>query len=247
MISSLIFIILSTFLVSLLSFAGLFTLSLKENILNKFIFSFVSLSIGALIGDAFLHLLPEATEKINNESVYLFVIIGFFMFFIIEKVIHWRHCHQEHCSVHTFAHMNLIGDGIHNFIDGLIIAGSYIVNPGVGAASTIAVFLHEIPQEIGDFGVLIYGGMSRKKALFYNFFSAVTAVFGGIFGFYLLSFSNAISGFLLAIAAGGFLYIAASDLLPEVRKENNTKKIIINFTIIILGVLIMYLLKLIDN
>lgn len=236
-------IILSTFLVSLVSFIGVFTLSLKKEILGKTLFFLVSLSVGGLMGGAFLHLLPEAIEKFGNSRIFLYVLVGFFLFFIIEKVIHWRHCHEDHCPIHTFAYMSLIGDGVHNFIDGLIIATGFAVNPSLGVASTVAICLHEIPQEIGDFGVLVYGGISKKKALFLNFLTAVTAVLGGIIGFYLLSFTENISGFLLAFAAGGFLYIAASDLIPEIRKETDIKKSFFNFSIILLGILSMYFLK----
>lgn len=236
-------IILSTFLVSLISFIGVFTLSLNEKNLKKILFCSVALSVGGLMGGAFLHLLPEAVEKFGDSQVFLYVLFGFFLFFIIEKVIHWRHCHEDHCPVHTFAYMSLIGDGIHNFIDGLIIATGFAVNPSVGIASTVAIFLHEIPQEIGDFGVLVYGGISKKRALLLNFLTAVTAVLGGIVGFYLLSFTEDISGFLLAFAAGGFLYIAASDLIPEIRKETDIKKSLLNFGIIFLGILSMYFLK----
>ena len=236
-------IILSTFLVSLLSFIGVFTLSLSEKILEKILFYLVALSIGGLMGGAFLHLLPEASEKFGNSNVFLYALAGFFLFLIIEKIIHWRHCHEGHCPVHTFAYMNLIGDGIHNFIDGLIMAAAFISSPGLGVASTIAIFLHEIPQEIGDFGVLVYGGIKKKRALLYNFLTAVTAVFGGIFGYYFLSATDAASKFLLAFAAGGFLYIAASDLIREIRKENNVKKSVLNFIFIFLGLLAMYLVK----
>jgi zinc and cadmium transporter len=198
------------------------------------------------MGGAFLHLLPEAAENLDNENVFLYTLAGFFLFLLIEKTIHWRHCHKEHCEIHTFAYMNLIGDSIHNFIDGLIMAAAFIASPGLGVASTIAIILHEIPQEIGDFGVLIYGGIKKKKALLYNFLTAVTAVFGGICGYYLLSFTEAVSVFLLPVAAGGFLYIAASDLIPEIRKENDVKKSALNFSIILLGILAMYALKFLE-
>lgn len=236
-------IILATFLVSLLSFAGVFTLSMKENLLDKIIFYLVALSVGGLMGGAFIHLLPEAIESYKGENALLIALVGFFIFFIIEKTIHWRHCHKGHCEKHTFAHMNLIGDSIHNFLDGLIIAASFIVSPAIGITSTIAIAMHEIPQELGDFGVLIYSGMTRKKALILNFITALTAVIGGIFGFYLSSNIDSISPILLLLASGGFIYIAATDLIPEIRKETNTKKSIINFLIIILGIFIMYLLK----
>jgi len=230
-------------LVSLASFIGVFTLSLSKEILNKAVFYLVALSVGGLMGGAFLHLLPEASQKLSAENVFLYTLGGFFLFLIIEKIIHWRHCHKGDCSIHTFAYMNLVGDGVHNFIDGLIMAAAFITSPGVGIASTIAIFLHEIPQEIGDFGVLIYGGLSRKKALFFNFLTALTAVIGGVFGYYLLSFTEMASVFLLPVAAGGFLYIAASDLIPEIRKENDVKKSVLNFVIIFLGILAMYFLK----
>ncbi|MBU4204978.1 ZIP family metal transporter [Patescibacteria group bacterium] len=241
--ATLLWILISTFLVSLVSFIGIFTISLKEKILEKALFFLVSLSIGGLMGGAFLHLLPEDIEKFGNGDIFLYTLTGFFLFLIIEKIIHWRHCHESHCPIHAFAYMNLIGDGIHNFIDGLIMAAGFIASPGLGIASTIAIFLHEIPQEIGDFGVLVYGGFSRKKALIFNFLTALTAILGGVIGFYLLSFTEIASKFLLAFAAGGFLYIAASDLIPEIRKEMRIKKFFINFGIIFLGILIMYSLK----
>lgn len=195
------------------------------------------------MGGAFLHLLPEASEKVNGENIFLFTLIGFFLFLIIEKIIHWRHCHKDVCPIHTFVYMNLMGDAIHNFIDGIIIAASFIFNPSVGFASTVAIFLHEIPQEIGDFGVLVYGGIDKRRALFLNFLTAITSVVGGVLGFYFLGAVQNISQYLLSIAAGGFIYIAATDLIPEIRKENDPKKSIINFGIIFLGIMLMYILK----
>jgi len=157
---------------------------MKENLLNKILTYLISLSIGGLMGGAFLHLVPEAVEKFENGYAFLAILAGFFLFLIVEKIIHWRHCHDGHCSVHTFAYMNLIGDSIHNFIDGLIIAGTFLINAGLGITSAIAIILHEIPQEIGDFGVLIYGGMKKKRALMMNFLTALFSVAGGIIGFY---------------------------------------------------------------
>jgi len=165
------------------------------------------------------------------------------LFFLVEKILHWRHCHEEKCPVHTFAYMNLLGDAVHNFIDGLVIAASFTVNIPLGIATTFAIILHEIPQEIGDFGVLIYGGMKKTKAVFLNFLTAVLAIGGGIFGYYLSIYVQNITLFLLPFAAGGFLYIAASDLIPEIRKEMDIKKSLINFGVIFLGLLAMYLLK----
>ena len=178
------YIILATVVVSFLSFVGIFTLSLKAKMLNKILLILVGLSAGTLMGGAFLHLLPEATEDNTGLDVFVYVLVGFIIFFIIEKVLHWRHCHKGECEIHTFTYMNLIGDSIHNFIDGLIMAASFVVSIPLGITTTIAISSHEIPQEIGDFGVLIYGGFSKKKALLLNFLVALTAVLGGLIGYF---------------------------------------------------------------
>ena len=176
-------ILLSTFLVSLISFIGVFTLSLKEKFLNKILLILVSFAAGALIGGAFFHLLPEALEISFDLNIFVYLVVGIFVFFILERVLHWRHCHKGKCDVHPFTYLNLVGDGVHNFIDGLIIAASFLTNISLGIITTIAVIFHEIPQEIGDFGILVYGGFSRTKALFFNFLSALTAILGALVGF----------------------------------------------------------------
>jgi len=242
----LLYIVLSTLLVSLLSLIGAVALALRENILKKIIFYLVSLSIGGLMGGAFLHLLPEAIEEAGVTMPLVLVLLGFFLFFILEKIIHWRHCHKDNCPVHTFAYMNLLGDAVHNFLDGLIIAASFSVNVGLGITSTIAIILHEIPQELGDFGVLVFGGISKGRALLYNFLTAIMAMAGGILGFFLLVQMESVSVYLLGLATGGFLYIAASDLLPEIKKETNVTKSIFNFVIIFLGIFLMYLLTFLE-
>lgn len=240
---TLIWIIVSTVLISLISFVGILTLLIREKIFEKILFWLVALSAGALMGGAFLHLIPETLEKTGDSNIFLYVLGGFAIFFFIEKILHWRHCHKENCSVHTFAHMNLIGEAVHNFIDGLIIAASFIVNVPLGITTSIAVALHEIPQEFGDFGVLIYGGFSKSKALLLNFFVALTAILGGIFAYYLSSYIDYSIILLLPIAAGGFIYIAASDLIPEIRKEKSLIKSITTFSIFLLGILLMFLIK----
>jgi zinc and cadmium transporter len=231
---------ISTFFISLISFIGIFTLALKDKLLDKIVLLLVSLSAGALMGGAFLHLLPESVELSEGLDVFLFVLVGFALFFLIEKVLHWRHCDKGECKVHTFTYMNLIGDSIHNFIDGLIMATSFVISIPLGMTTTMAIALHEIPQEIGDFGVLIYGGFTKKKALVLNFLTALTAVFGGLIGFFISNKVENVKLFILPFAAGGFLYIAASDLIPEIRKETSLKKSMIYFGIFILGIFIMY-------
>ena len=162
--SQLIYIVLTTFAIALIAFIGVFALAMKEQLLNKILIILVSLSAGALMGGAFLHLLPESVEKSGRTDIFIFVLVGFVLFFVIEKLLHWRHCHKGKCDVHTFHYMNLIGDSVHNFIDGLIIAASFIISTPLGFTTTIAIAAHEIPQEIGDSGVLIYGGGSKKES-----------------------------------------------------------------------------------
>lgn len=239
----LVYILFATFIVSLISFVGVVSLALNDKVLNRILLILIGLSAGALMGGAFLHLLPEAVEQTTGLDVYLLVLVGFILFFLIEKVLHWRHCHKGHCDVHTFHYMNLVGDSIHNFIDGLIMAASYVVSLPLGITTTIAIATHEIPQEIGDFGVLLYGGFSKKKAIVLNFVVALTAVFGGIVGFFISSFVENIVIYILPFAAGGFIYIAATDLVPEIRKELDMRKYMATLVVFICGILIMYFTK----
>jgi zinc and cadmium transporter len=211
--------------------------------LNEILIILVSLSAGALMGGAFLHLLPESIEKSGNADILFFVLVGFVLFFVIEKVLHWRHCHKGKCDVHTFHYMNLIGDSVHNFIDGLIISASFIVSIPLGLTTTIAIAAHEIPQEIGDFGVLIYGGFKKKKAIVLNFIVALTVVAGGIIGYFISKSIEQVAVYLLPFAAGGFIYIAATDLVPEIKKELDFKKFMATIFVFICGILIMWLVK----
>jgi zinc and cadmium transporter len=184
----------------------------------------IGFASGSLIGGAFIHLLPEAIEEAGQVTFY-YVVVGIIFFFVMEKFLYWRHCHEGKCPVHVFAYLNLVGDGIHNFIDGMIIAASFILSYDLGFTTTLAVIFHEIPQEIGDFGVLLYGGFGKRKALVYNFVSALTAVAGSLVTYYLASYIQGVEKFLVPFAAGGFIYIAATDLMPELHKRNHTKEI----------------------
>ncbi|UCF50647.1 MAG: ZIP family metal transporter [Thermoplasmatales archaeon] len=237
------YIILSTFLIAFIAFIGIFTLSLKDKVLNKILLILVSLSAGALIGSAFIHLLPESIEKSGDTNPFIYVLIGFILFFVIEKVLHWRHCHEGKCDVHTFHYMNLIGDSIHNFIDGLIIAAGFIISIPLGLTTAIAIAAHEIPQEIGDFGVLVYGGFNKKKALVLNFIVALAIVMGGVVGYFVSQNLDQAVVFLIPFAAGGFIYIAATDLIPEIKKEINIYKSMATMLVFICGILIMWLIK----
>lgn len=245
--ANILYIFGSVLIVSLISLIGIFSFSIKSKKLEKILLFFVSFSVGALFGDAFIHLLPEAFK--NSQSNFLvgvYVISGILFSFIIEKFIHWRHCHvptsQHH--MHPLAYMNLVGDSVHNFIDGLVIAVSFFVSIPVGTATTLAIILHEIPQEMGDFGVLIYAGFTKKKALLFNFLTALVAVLGAFVGVLLGGVQTALS-FLIPFAAGNFIYIAGSDLIPELHKELDAKRSAIQFFSIVLGIAVMIALLLI--
>ncbi|MFA5095666.1 MAG: ZIP family metal transporter [Candidatus Paceibacterota bacterium] len=236
---------LSVIAVSLLSFVGALSLALNPKRLKKITMFFVSLSAGTLLGDSFFHLLPEATAKSDGLLLWLMVITGMIIFFILEKIICWRHCHiptsAEH--PHHLGLMNLIGDGLHNLIDGIIIAGSFLLNPALGIATTVAVVAHEIPQEIGDFGVLIHAGYSRKKALFLNFFSALMAIFGAFISLLIGQQMENFSTFIVPFTAGGFIYIATADLIPELKKESRPWQSLNQLLSILTGLGIMLILK----
>lgn len=236
------YVLVSVLVVSLISFIGIFTFSLKVEKLRKILIYFVAFSAGALFAGAFLHLIPEVVEKTGfNLRIPLFILLGIILFFIIEKIVCWNHCHIPITKghVHSFAIMNLVGDVFHNFLDGLIIAASYLVSIPLGITTTLAVVLHEIPQEISDFGILLHGGFSKKKALLINFATALTAVLGAVIGLLLSGFINGVEFILVPIAAGGFIYIAGSDLIPELHKEFQLKKSIWQLIVFILGILVM--------
>ncbi len=238
-------IILATFLITLAVWVAIFFLFLKKELLNKITLFLVALSAGAMMGGAFLHLLPEASEYVESEILFAIPLLSFILFFILEKVFHWRHCHNGNCKVHSFGYINLLGDSIHNFIDGLVIAGAFLVDIRLGVVTTIAIALHEIPQEIGDFGVLIYAGFKKKVALVLNYIVAFTVVFGGVAGYFLSTFFANIVPYLLSFAAGGFIYIAASDLVPEIKREEKLIKSIVSLFVFLFGILLMYILKII--
>lgn len=239
----------SVFLVSIISLAGVLTLAFSESRMNKLLTFFVSFAVGALFGDVFIHILPEAFQKADTSLTISFGIIGgILIFFILEKFIYWRHCHSGVCLLHNHpvVWLNLVGDAVHNFIDGIIIGASYSVNIGIGMATTLAVILHEIPQEIGDFAILVNGGFSRARAMAANFLCSLVSVAGAVAA--LLAGSNIqhFSDYALPLTAGGFIYLAGSDLIPELHREVRFSRSVLQLLSIILGVLIMALLLLID-
>ena len=237
--------IVSVLGISLVSLIGVFGLSLRDKFLKSSLFALVSLAVGALLGDAFIHLIPHAFEDSTNPlSVSLAIVGGILAFFIIEKVLHWHH----HLGIEDVDHgtkpvgkLILISDSVHNFIDGTIIGASYLVSVEVGIATTIAVILHEIPQEIGDFGVLLHAGYSKAKALWFNFLSALFAIAGAGLALILGASAEGLVLWLVPVAAGGFIYIALSDLIPALHGHENKTAThgALQFFWILIGVLLM--------
>lgn len=236
------YVVISISLVSVLSLIGIFTLFIKRAYLDKALFVLVSFAIGSLLGAAFLDLLPEAIQM-QTAPNFIFALFGIVVFFILEKFLFWYHCHKGECDIHTFKYMNLIGDGIHNFIDGMIIATAFMAGKSLGFVTTVAILLHEIPQELGDFGILCYGGFSRRRALFYNFLFSLTAFLGAFVAFALSGQPGFFTHNILLFAAGGFIYIACTDLMPELGKEINLRRSFYQFVLIFLGIGIIWLAK----
>jgi len=246
---TLVYILIATFLISLVSFIGALTLFFKKELMDKALLILVAFSAGALIGGAFLHLIPEAIKEVGLDEggilkIFLYLLLGFCIFFVLEQFINWHHHHStSHPEIKSFSYLILISDGVHNFIDGFIIAASFVIAFPVGIITVLAVVLHEVPQELGDFGVLIYGGFKKSKALFLNFLTGLIAVFGGIAGFFLSERIGDSIVFLLPFAAGNFIYIACSDLIPEIKRKETSKKSLIYFFVFLLGISLMLLLR----
>jgi len=242
MITIYVYAFISVFIVSIVSLIGVFSLSLKEEIVKKYISLFISLAVGALLGDAFIHLIPEAFENSSNSNIVsLLIIFGILIFFIMEKFLHWHH-HEDDTElnhIHPVGRLLLFTDGFHNLIDGIIIGVSFLVSIPIGIATTIAVVLHEIPQEIGDFAVLIHSGYDKKKALWLNFLSALAAIIGLIIALIFGNIAETFTLWVLPIAAGGFIYIAVADLIPELQKTKELKYSILQILTVFVGILTM--------
>ncbi len=231
---------LSLLVVSGLSFVGAVTLTVGQDKLKKLLLYLVSFSAGALLGDVFLHLFPEMNKNGFGSREGFYILSGILIFFVLEKFIHWHHSHTEHKEdIHAVVYLTIAGDALHNFIDGLVIAGSFLVSPALGVATSLAVIFHEIPHELGNFAVLVHGGWTAKKALLYNFLSSFAAFAGAIV---VLIFAKSLSQspqILLALGAGNFIYVALSDLVPELHKETDRKRSVFLLVSFVFGILIM--------
>ncbi len=241
-------IILATLINGLVAFIGVLSLSLKAKSFKWLIVMFVAFSAGALLAGAFFHIIPEALEELSAMTVSFFILLGLVVFFLIERVLHWHHCHEEGCETHELptkpvSYLVLFGDSIHNFVDGIIISAAFLTSISFGFVTTLMIIAHEIPQELGDFAVLVHGGFGKGRALVYNFLSQLTSVLGGVVGYF---FSKSIEGmipYVLSFAAGGFIYIAASDLIPQLHKEPKLGKAFLSFVFFIVGMGLMLLFK----
>ena len=240
--------ILSVLIVSCVSLIGVATIAISIDRLKRLLLVLVSFAAGALLGDAFIHLIPQAYEQSNSLVIPFLILLGILLFFIMEKILFWRHCHvptsEDH--PHPLATINIVGDSVHNFIDGMIIAGSFLVSVPLGVTTTIAVVLHEIPQEIGDFSILLHAGMTKRKALYFNFLSGLVALVGAILILIVGNSVDMLIKWLVPFTIGGFIYIATADLLPELKKETGLKKSFIQLASLLFGIGMMALFLLIE-
>lgn len=244
-----VYTLISVFLVSFIAFTGIFFLSLKKSVLEKLLLFLVSFAVGALVGDAFLHLLPEVLKAgLDPFTFAVYALFGIVIFFIIEKVLRWQHRHlfkqhqrhqHKHPMIKPYVWMNLFGDGIHNFVDGMIIAGSFMVSVPLGVTTSFAVLLHEGAQEIGDFAILVKGGLTRAKALMYNFLSALVSVVGAVLTLLIGSRISGLENFLIPFTFAGFIYIAFANLIPELHEEDSPKQLALQVVGLLLGIGVM--------
>lgn len=243
--SALISGIIAAFLVSLISLIGVFTLPFKRHHIDKLLIYMVSFAAGGLMGGAFFHLLPEVIKQSQDlTSTFIYVILGFCFFFVMEKFLRWHHCHDEKCESHRhLGELSLIGDFIHNMMDGLIIISSFMINTDLGIIVTLSIVFHEIPEELGNFGVLLYAGFGRSKAILFNFLTGIASIIGVIIGFYLINLISSINYALISLAAGGFIYVASADFIPELHKENKTATSILIFIVFLLALAFMLAVK----
>lgn len=243
------YIVIFTLIGSIFSLVGGFLLLLNRTYALKISHLLSSFAAGALLGSAFFDLIPEAVEhaeefNLNPNSVYIWVLTGIIIFFLLERFIHWfhhSHVHEEHEEKHTVP-LIVLGDSIHNFIDGVAIALTFMASIPLGIITTIAVAAHEIPQEIGDFGILLKRGMSRKKIIAINIFSALLALLGAAVGYFIGEKIESVIPIALSLTAGFFLYISVSDLIPEIHHENRRGFAFYESVMLILGIVLLYFL-----
>ena len=229
----------SILLVSLIAVLGILLLSFQEVLFRRYLSLFISIAVGALLGDAFIHLIPEALAETENTTLTsVLIIVGILIFFLLEKLLHWHHHGEdaETSDIHPVGKLVLVSDGAHNFLDGIVIAASFAIGLPVGLATTLAVILHEIPQEVGDFAVLLHAGYTKGRALLLNFLSALSAVLGGVLFFVIGGFAESFAAICVPLTAGGFIYIAVADLIPELQKTKQWRISFLQSAAVVLGI-----------
>lgn len=232
-------------LMSAIALVGSLTLVLSEKTLKRILLPLVALAAGTLLGGALFHMIPAAVDALGNRlSIYIWVFVGFTAFFALEQFLHWHHCHRVPCEhrIQPITYLILVADGLHNFIGGLAVAGAFLIDVRVGLSAWLAAAAHEVPQELGDFGILVHGGWRKGRALLFNFLSALTFLLGGLVA-YAASLRFDVT-FLLPFAAGNFIYIAAADLIPEVKHEDSLARAGVHFGAFLLGLVLLLAVRL---
>lgn len=241
--STLLWIIGSTIAISLIAWVGLLTLAVHEDTLKKITLPLVAFGAGSLLGGAFLHLLPESISAMPADvRIFEWLLIGFLIFFVMEQFLNWHHCHVPSSGEkQPVTYLILVADGVHNFIGGLAIAGSFLASIPIGIVTWLAAVAHEVPQELGDFGILIHGGWKKRRALIFNFLSALSVVIGAVLAYFLSAGLD--TSFLLPFAAGNFIYIAASDLIPEIQHAETQRSRIVYTIALVAGLALVWAVR----
>ncbi len=225
---------------ALLGFVGVFSLWLSHANLKKIATVLTAFAAGSLLGGAFFHLLPESLGALESIDVFVIALSGFALFIILESYLHFHHCKE--CKIHPFSYVMLIGDGVHNFLGGFILTASFLVSIPLGIATIVAIIAHEFPQQLGIFGVLVKGGINRNRAIIYSFIAQSTIILGAVIAYFLSGMVEGLTAFLVPFAAGNFVYIASSDLIPEMHKAEGWERIR-GLAVFFLGVLLMWALR----
>ena len=231
--------LLATSLLCLVSLVGVFFAGLGTARLRTVVFVLVAFAAGALLSAAFFHLLPEAYEHVGYLGGSTAVLVGLSSFFVLERFLHWRHCHDGHCDGHPYTTLSLMGGALHNLLDGFVIGGSFLVSPGLGVSTTVVIIAHALRQELGDFGILVHGGYGKARALLLNFLTSLPSLAGAALAYYGMVGRTHWIPYLMGFAAGTFIYVGSSDLIPEIHKEQNLRKTALAFAFFILAVLLL--------
>ncbi len=236
----LLYAIAASIAISLLSLAGIGFVAVGRKARGTVLFVMVAFAAGAMMAASFFHLLPEATEGIGSFRAGMVTLSGFSFFFILERFLHWRHCHKGgHCDVHPYTTLSVVGDALHNFLDGIVIGSAFLADTTLGISTTFVIAAHELPQELGDYAILVHGGHSHRKALGMNFASALTSVAGAVLAWVGLADHHELIPYVMAFAAGNFIYVSSSDLVPELHKEQDLRRAGLAFAFFIAAVVLM--------